>query len=770
MMNRNSTRKAHITHDACAFAKAKENHFYTNKSFFIFLIVMNRFFKKCDKSILTCYNECNHKKRCAMSKSDEKINNKEDLQDLFQIIHSIDNLDMRTLKLDELYLFLNQAFVDEVSSFKTCLIVSNNQNITSYKWNSIDQKVIENTIEFPISFQQEIAYLRENRFYHSKKISEDYVLKDQYESILRDNQSSYLFDIMFHSFKSYHLIFRVISENDSFNPIFISSMTAILTSISNKWLNQEYFISSNKLYEHQNYFKHLSKSEDILCFSYDTKTKRIVWSTDGYSSDEDFSNQYNDLSSLLADIHPDDHQHVLTYFNQIDHDSKPSSLQFRMADQSDVLYFNLSCSIELETINDRFICSLTHLSNRISHSKDYLSINENIDQTIQQKLQSLEKSVQHAESANQAKSVFISNMSHEIRTPMNSIIGYAHLLEQTQLSEDQKTYVSRIQEASNHLLNIVNDILDLSKIEAGKIIIEKIPFRLDDLLNEIKHIFETSIKSKNLYFDLDTVHCPNFLIGDSNRIKQILINLVGNAIKFTETGGISLVVTLIKQLDMEVVLNFKVKDTGIGMTPKQMKKLFKSFEQADEATSRLYGGTGLGMAISKKLSLLMHGDLTVASNLNDGTEFNLTIPLSIEHDNLEAKQTEIQKPEKGSLILVADDNLLNQKLTHRILTNLGMNVDVCSNGSIALDLAKKKAYDIIILDMQMPIMDGIECAKNIRLFNQKTPIIAMTGSTFTEDKKRALDAGMNDYLIKPIDPNSLSQTLGKWIPEQKKAT
>lgn len=368
--------------------------------------------------------------------------------------------------------------------------------------------------------------------------------------------------------------------------------------------------------------------------------------------------------------------------------------------------------------------------------------------------------------SNQAKSAFISNMSHEIRTPMNSIIGYAHLLETLSLTEEQKDYVNRINEASKHLLTIVNDILDLSKIEAGKMIIENLPFRLDRLLNQVKTIFESTLNEKRLYLDIETINTPNYLIGDENRIRQILINLVSNAIKFTETGGISLVCFTEANNSNQLQLNFKVKDTGIGMTPKQVKKLFKDYEQADQTTSRLYGGTGLGLSISKKLATLMQGDIFVKSNLNDGSEFVLTLPLVVSKDNLEETDISVhQKPKMGSKVLLAEDNLLNQKLGERILSNMGMNVTLASNGSIALDLARNKVFDVIILDLQMPIMDGIEACRNIRIFNQKTPIIAMTGSTFSEDREMCYQAGMNDYISKPIDPISLYKALIKWVPD-----
>jgi len=380
----------------------------------------------------------------------------------------------------------------------------------------------------------------------------------------------------------------------------------------------------------------------------------------------------------------------------------------------------------------------------------------------------LEKSRETADHASMTKTSFLSNMSHEIRTPMNAIVGYTHLLTQITTDPIQTDYLEKIGEASDHLLSIINDILDFSKIEAGKVIIEHLPFKLDKLLSSVQSIVIHNVKKKNLYLDIQSVHVPNALIGDENRIRQILINLLSNAVKFTETGGISLTCILDSTIDEHnIMVSFKIKDTGIGMTKKQMSKLFKDFEQADSSTTRLYGGTGLGLSISYRLSQLMTGDINVESRLNEGSEFIFRLPLGIQMEN--ADQVEIEeiysKPKEGSSILLAEDNLLSQKLSQRILNNMKMSVSVADNGLMALNLAQKNNYDLIILDIQMPLMDGITVAKEIRKFNQKTPILAMTANAFSEDRETCILVGMNDFISKPIDPKSLHKALSRWIPE-----
>ena len=525
---------------------------------------------------------------------------------------------------------------------------------------------------------------------------------------------------------------------------------------------------NNVLTLKKTYLKSMMKDNHFAVFHYHFKTKEIVWEK---GSEKCFNlDHVSDLtrSFFIERVHPDDFIQFNMLFSQVTKDHIDQSMVLRISIDDDKRWYLVH--LKHTTIqNDAYIIGVVDdITNPLSKVSDFDKYQNHLDALSKEKIKELEKAKDHAEQESKSKASFISNMSHEIRTPMNSIIGYAHLLESLDLSDDQREYVTRINDASKHLLSVVNDILDMSKLEAGKIVIEKTAFQLDQLLQSLKSIFEETILQKRLYFDIETLHCPNFLIGDETRIKQVLINLISNAIKFTETGGISLVVSSDEYFShQETHVKFVVKDTGIGMSPQQVKRLFRDFEQADISTTRLYGGTGLGLSISKKLAHLMQGDLDVESKLNDGTEFILTLPMTIQHDNLEKKTDHElhQTPKKGSKILLAEDNLLNQKLAERILKNMGMDVQVVSNGSLALDMMKKHSFDLIILDVQMPIMDGLEAARNIRLFDQKTPIIAMTANTLSEDRQACFDAGMNDYVVKPIDPKSFYKALVRWIPD-----
>jgi CheY-like chemotaxis protein len=359
-------------------------------------------------------------------------------------------------------------------------------------------------------------------------------------------------------------------------------------------------------------------------------------------------------------------------------------------------------------------------------------------------------------------------MSHEIRTPMNAMIGFTHLLAETELKDEQKEYITRIQDSSKHLLSIINDILDLSKMEAGKMTIENRRFAIDQMLQEVKDLFSEQAKRKHLYMDFETIHCPNYVIGDAIRIKQILINLISNALKFTDIGGLSIFISSQFKDPHTALVSFRVKDTGIGMSQAQQDKLFKEYEQASSSTTRLFGGTGLGLSISMRLAKLMHGDISVESKLNEGSTFTLILPLKLDEreDDVLEDQVIIKNYRKHARILVAEDHVLSQKLVERLLTNLEEDVLIVDNGEQALQAMKEHVFDLVFLDMNMPLLDGISATKSIRRFNTKTPIVALTANAYPEERSQCLLAGMNDVLVKPIDSKSLQEALVKWIPEE----
>lgn len=375
-----------------------------------------------------------------------------------------------------------------------------------------------------------------------------------------------------------------------------------------------------------------------------------------------------------------------------------------------------------------------------------------------------------AESANQAKSAFLASMSHEIRTPLNGIIGMTNLLMDTTLLPSQQEYAESIIHCSELLLFIINDILDFSKIEAGKLEIDAHPFQLALLVKEIADILSYRIQEKHLTMTTEIEpSLPSWVIGDSGRIRQVLLNLVNNAIKFTEKGDIHIAVTHQKNSQNQWFYHIAVKDSGIGIAPHQMDRLFKSFSQVDATTTRKYGGTGLGLAISQKLVDLMRGSIHVSSTEGEGSTFWFEIPLEIAHAPLvHAENAEVVLERsigateahrvQPLTILLADDNPVNQKIAVTLLKNVGYQVDAVFSGVEALSALETKKYDLILMDIQMPEMDGLEATRAIRQSKKdycNIHIIAMTANAMKEDEEKCLNAGMNNYLSKPIQRQKL---------------
>lgn len=376
-----------------------------------------------------------------------------------------------------------------------------------------------------------------------------------------------------------------------------------------------------------------------------------------------------------------------------------------------------------------------------------------------------------AESAVKSKQQFLSNMSHEIRTPMNAIIGFTKVLLKTELTAKQKEYLTAIKLSGDALIVLINDILDLAKVDAGKMVFEQVPFKMTTSLSAMLHLFETKIQEKNLKLtrEFDS-KIPEILVGDPVRLHQIVINLLSNAVKFTQKGKITISTHLVSEDDEKVTVQFSVSDTGIGIPENKIERIFENFQQASSGTSRLYGGTGLGLAIVKQLVEAQEGTITVHSKVGEGSTFSFKLDFlkSVAEISLEPEIEEFTGNLKNVRVLVAEDIPLNQLLMKTLLDDFGFECEIAENGRIAVEKLANKAFSIVLMDLQMPDMNGFEATYYIRNeLKSDIPIIALTADVTTVDLAKCRSVGMNDYIAKPVDERLL---YGKIVGAVKKLT
>jgi PAS domain S-box-containing protein len=489
----------------------------------------------------------------------------------------------------------------------------------------------------------------------------------------------------------------------------------------------------------------------------------------------------NNASEWTNRVHPEDMPNVMAAIQtHIDGKTASAAVEFRMLCKDGswkwVLGRGMVVSRDANGKPLRLIGTNSDISARKQTELEIRSLNANLEERVRQRTADLETSNQslseakiHAETANIAKSAFLANMSHEIRTPMNGIIGMANILRREGVSPQQAKRLDTIDASAQHLLSVINDVLDLSKIEAGKFTLEEAPVVVSSLLANVDSILAERAQAKGIHLQIENGNLPYNLVGDPTRLQQALLNFAANAVKFTEAGTVTLRVVMQEETAESVSLRFEVQDTGIGIAPEAMARLFSAFEQADNSMTRKYGGTGLGLAITQRLAKLMGGKVGADSTVGVGSTFWFSVKLKKSEAVMAPKvatapmatavdaEAELRRRYAGQRILVVDDEPINREIALIQLEDVDLLVDTAEDGAEAVALAQKNRYAAIFMDMQMPKRNGIEATRQIRQLAGylHTPIIAMTANAFAEDKVQCLTAGMNDFLIKPFNPDEL---------------
>ncbi len=515
-------------------------------------------------------------------------------------------------------------------------------------------------------------------------------------------------------------------------------------------------------------------------WDWDIRSGEIIWSNEmfrllGLDPRQDTAS----FDAWLAVVHPDDAERAIDAVQSAarDHVALDSHYRIVMA-SGDVRWLHALGDATYDESGDGLRMSGICIDDTArKRAEDELARHqEHLQELVAQRTAALAVATQTAVDANLSKSAFLANMSHEIRTPMNAIIGLTHLMQRAAPRPGQIERLNKIEMAGRHLLSIINDILDLSKIEAGRIQLETSNFHFSTVFDNVVSIIGEDARAKGIRLEVDLDSVPKWLRGDQTRLRQALLNYASNAVKFTASGTVWLRALLLAERDDSLHVRFEVQDTGPGIAPDKLPNLFQAFEQADSATTRHFGGTGLGLAITRRLTNLMGGDVGVTSTPGVGSTFWFEVwiergvailPVDLPPPDGRGDAEEIlRRRESRARLLLVEDNEINREVAMALLHSVGMVADSAVTGEEALEMARKRHYDLVLMDMHMPEMDGMQATQAIRGLPgwSQTPILALTANAFDEDRRACERAGMNDFIIKPVNPEVLFGALLKWLP------